>query len=159
MIVVSDTSTITNLHKVHQVDLLNIVFGTIIIPEGVYDELAVIPSQKLLLDSKPWIEIKEATDRDLYLQLRESLDHGEAEAISLSLDLGADFLIIDEQKGRQVAKGYGLTIIGLLGVLIEAKNRGALTTVKPTLEALTSNHGFRVSKSLFRKVLKQAGEE
>jgi len=159
VIVVSDTSTITNLHKVHQVDLLHIVFGTIIVPKGVYDELAVIPSQKLLLDAKPWIEVKEATDRELYSKLREHLDHGEAEAISLSVDLDADFLIIDEQKGRQVAKNYGLTIIGLLGVLLEAKSRGALTAVKPTLEALINEHDFRVSKSLFKMVLKQAKED
>ncbi len=49
------------------------------------------------------------------------LDSGEAEAIALAVELKADYLLIDETKGRQIAASYGIKVTGIIGVLIKAK--------------------------------------
>lgn len=68
------------------------------------------------------------------LQLEKELDKGEAESIALAYSIKADYLLIDEIKGRTIAEKLGLKIVGLIGVLIEAKNKNIISTVKPLLD-------------------------
>ncbi|MGD1712441.1 hypothetical protein [Hydrocoleum sp. CS-953] len=56
------------------------------------------------------------------LNSQRNIHRGEAEAIILALELNADILLMDERKGRALAVSYNLKVIGLLGVLLEAKN-------------------------------------
>ena len=65
---------------------------------------------------------------------------------------------MDERKGRNVALRFGLKFIGLLGVLMEAKNKGLIQEVKPLLDALISKAGFWISPQLYNRVLESAGE-
>lgn len=53
------------------------------------------------------------------------LDRGQAEAIALAVAVDADVLLMDERRGRAVAMRLGQRAIGALGVLVEAKRRGA----------------------------------
>ena len=158
MIVVSDTTTITNLLKIKLLLLIKGLYGQILIPQAVYDELAVLSSQKRIIDSNDWMKVVQLKRFDLYDKLREILDKGESEAIALAIELNSDFLIIDEAKGRKVAKSYGIKIIGLLGILILAKEEGLIPAVKPYLAELRHKIGFRVSEKLYETILKQAGE-
>ena len=86
------------------------------------------------------------------------LDEGEAEAIALAKELATDLLLLDERRGRAIASCFGLRFIGLLGVPIEAKQRGCLLTVKPVLDDLVAKAGFWVSQQLYTRVLQAAGE-
>jgi uncharacterized protein len=90
--------------------------------------------------------------------LEDKLDRGEAEAITLAVELQADLLLMDERLGRAEAARFGLRFIGILGVLIEAKGRGLLQRVEPILDALQHDAGFRVSEALRARVLQAAGE-
>jgi predicted nucleic acid-binding protein len=85
--------------------------------------------------------------------LRQTLDGGEAEAISLALELQAEWILLDERDGRKVAKSLGLQVTGVLGVLLRAKQSGELSSLQPVLEELTQNAGFRIAPELLDRVL------
>ena len=159
MIVVSDTSPITNLAAVGQLDLLRQIYGRVIIPEAVFQELTVVGGHHpgAVAQQLDWIETRSVSNRLLVNVLRVDFDDGEAEAIALAQEMAADLLLIDEHLGRAVATRLGIRIIGLLGVLIEAKHRGLVQEVKPLVDTLM-NLGFHVKQDLYQRVLQAAGE-
>ncbi len=73
----------------------------------------------------------------------EAIDLGEAEAIVLALELEAELLLMDERRGRAVATAYGLSVTGLLGILLQAKRNGFIPLVKPVLDQLIKEADFR----------------
>ncbi len=85
------------------------------------------------------------------------LDLGEAEAITLAMDLGADLLIIDERLGRRHAQRIGLGITGSVGILLKAKKLGKLDQVKPFITELRAK-GIRLNNALIDQALKLANE-
>ncbi|CCI21527.1 conserved hypothetical protein [Microcystis aeruginosa PCC 9808] len=91
--------------------------------------------------------------------LADELDKGEAEAIALALELGADQVLIDERRGRRIAARLNLRYTGILGILVEAKNRGLISEVKPLLDALINQAGFWVAAPLYSSVLQIVDEE
>ncbi len=129
-LIVSDSSPITNLIQVGLLDILKKLFGEITIPEQVYWELANYEKQKTEIDVRSWILIRKVSNENEVLTFEGILDSGEAEAIVLSRELGAERLLIDEKKGREIAQKLGLKIIGLLGILVLAKRKGHITLLK-----------------------------
>ena len=91
--------------------------------------------------------------------MRRDLDEGEAEAIALILEKRGDLLLIDERKGRRVAQREGVAVIGLLGVLLEAKRRGIIPSLRETVGRLQTTAGFRISDALRERLLSEAGEQ
>jgi uncharacterized protein len=158
MLVVSDTSAISNLIQVELLDILHQLYGQIIIPKAVYEELSEIDSQKLLLDNLSWIHIETVKNQDFVHQLENELDQGESESIALAIELKADFLIIDELKGRKIAENLGIQIVGLLGSLLKAKEKGYLQMIAPILEKLSIQAGFHINPQLKTHILKLANE-
>jgi len=158
MIIVSDTSPITNLLKIGRVSLLQQVFKEIIIPNGVYEELIKIPSQKSQIENTKWIKKQDSKNKEFINDLLKILDRGESESIALAVELKADYLLIDEKKGRKIANEHGITITGLLGVLRRAKLKGYLEKVKPILDRLREETGFRIHQNLYKEILKDVGE-
>ena len=162
MTVVCNTSPISNLAAVGQLALLQQVYGSIVIPLAVADEIArvaTIYSQAASVPSQPWITIQSVVDGTVVQKLQgKKLDLGESEAIALALELDAELLIIDEQLGRGIAVNEGLNITGLIGVLLEAKNRGLIAKVKPIMNDLIVQARFRISTQLYTEILLLAGE-
>lgn len=161
MIVVSNTSPLTNLAAIGQADLLPRLFQTILIPTGVWRELQA-PERtwpgKTTLATATWLEKQDVQNQALVTVLQRDLDLGESESIALALELQADFILLDEREGRRAAQRLGLNIIGVLGVLLEAKKRGYVTAVHPLMDALRQTAGFYLSNAVYRHVLDLAGE-
>ena len=161
MIVVSDTSALANLAIIDHLWLLESIYQTVIIPDVVARELteASNPLIPAILQSG-WIQPQPLTNSELANQLQQErgLDAGEANAIALALELQADDLLIDERLGRQEALRLGLSIIGILGILLVAKQRSLIPQVQPVMDALISQAGFRVSSQLYQRVLALAQE-
>lgn len=164
MIIVSDTSPITNLAAIGRLDLLQTLYGHIIIPSEVYGEMVglskSVPGSREI-QTFDWIKTQKVLNRQKIVELRnarENIDLGEAAAIALALETKADLLLIDERRGRVIASEYGLNIVGLLGVLLQAKARKMILTVKPLVDQLIAEANFRVSQKLYESVLKAANE-
>jgi len=160
VIVVSDTSPITNLAAIRQLHLLRQLYEQIVIPRTVYNELTRLPDNPggIEVQSYDWVVVKSAEDTSLVNSLLSILDPGEAEAIALASESNADLLLIDERIGRRVAEGLNLRPIGLLGVLLEAKHRRYVPTIKPLIDDLVQIAGFRISQPLRQTILDAAGE-
>jgi predicted nucleic acid-binding protein len=103
--------------------------------------------------------LKVAENQGQVRQLRRDLDPGEAEAIVLAIEQHADLLLVDERRGRRVALDAGLTVTGLLGVLVQAKQTGLIVRGKPLLDDLIQLARFWIAPDLYKRVLAQLGEE
>lgn len=161
MIVVSNTSPLTNLAAIGQFHLLEALYGQILIADGVWAELNAFNtawpgSQEVATAS--WIARKSAHNKQSVLALQRDLDRGEAETIVLALQAGADLVLMDEHDGRYAAQRFGLRVVGVLGILIEAKNRVLIERLKPNLDALRQQAGFYMHKSLYEQVLELVEE-
>ena len=87
-------------------------------------------------------------DQSLVNLLRHDLGAGEAEAIALARECNADLLLIDERLGRSAAKSLGLKVVGLVGVLIEARERGLVLDAGTLINRLHIEAGFWISEDL-----------
>ena len=161
MIVVSNTSPLTNLAAIDHFGLFQKLFGEIQIAEGVWRELNAggrrHPGSREV-DRAPWVRRHTVGNQTLVTALRRDLDLGEAETLVLSLELRANLVLVDEQEGRHAAYRLGLRPLGVLGVLLQAKRQGEIKEVRPLVDALRFQAGFYLSESLFRQVLARAGE-
>jgi len=160
MIVVSDTSCISNFLFINELDLLQKIYSKIFIPLAVYNEiLALEKSGKDLnyLKSREWILVEKDFTRNISLLPPKNIDAGEAEAIDLAIYLKADRLLIDERKGSIFAKELGITTIGLLGILKIAKENHFISSVKKLLDQLIDNN-FWLSNQLYNIVLNSVNE-
>ena len=120
--------------------------------------MSKIPRQIEIIEENDWISVRQITNQKLYKSFDDKLDPGEAESIVLAIELDADLLLIDEKKGRKIAMKYGIKITGLLGILLEAKALGLIKEVKPALDMLIYNIGFRINPKLYQEILKKAKE-
>lgn len=163
MIVISDTSAITNLAAVQHLQLLPQLYTQVIIPEAVYRELTDINPPvpgTLEVQDAPWLEVRQVINSQVIEQLQGEarLDLGESEAIALAIELNADLLLIDERRGRAEANRLGLRITGLLGILVEAKRKNLIPAVKPLMDMLIATSEFRVSPGLYNQILEIVDE-
>jgi len=161
MIIISDTSPISNLFIVNRLHLLHDIYDRIIIPDAVYSELMALKQSNFNLSeiqNALWIEQKKVADISLLKQYENIIDKGESEAMVLAKELKADLLLIDESRGRRIAAQEGIRTIGLLGVLIEAKKMRLIKEVKPVMDELKAMARFRIKEELYNEILKLTGE-
>ncbi len=162
MTVVSDTSPILNLSAVGEAALLEKIFGELAAPTSVAQEILRLGSSSsgrftgVKLPS--FIKVLPVQNIAFADALKLQLHAGEAEAIALAVELNAARLLVDEHRARQVAARLGVPTIGCFGILLEAKRRGFLPEVRPTLEKLERQAGFWAGDALKATVLSAAGE-
>jgi len=153
MTVVSDTTAITTLLKAGHVDLLAKLFGHIIIPQAVEDELlAFHASLPGFINQHP---IAHGARR---LPGTESLGRGEAEAILLAKELGAALLLTDDRKARLAAERLGVKCAGLVSLILLAKQRGHIASVSAVIDALERRGRFHLTEAARLEALRAAGE-
>jgi predicted nucleic acid-binding protein len=131
----------------------------IIVPAAVVRELAVGRAAGIDLpdvESLPWVEVRTpASSRALALVT--DLGPGEAEVLALGLEARDSILILDDALARRVAAAHALRVRGTLGLLLDAKTRGLVSSIAPILDTLEGLR-FRVSPQTRDAVLRLAGE-
>jgi len=160
MEVVSNSSPIIHLSKIGRLDLLKFLFDTIKIPEAVYKECVIEggcrPEVKIIRDAK-WIKVVNIKDTNLTKLLKAEVDEGEAEAIALALEIGADLVLLDDYEAREKARLLGLKVTGTIGILLKAKKKGLIKSLKDEIENLQLG-GFWLRKDFVKKILKIVDE-
>ncbi|MDR1815008.1 MAG: DUF3368 domain-containing protein [Tannerella sp.] len=156
--VISNTTPILSLIKIEKLDILKELYGQIMIPEAVFNEMEVGKDWLFYTDLSKidWIRIEPIQQITSKLYLFD-LDAGEAEVIILAQEQKADLVIMDEIMGRRYAKQLGLKLTGTLGILLRAKEKGLIDDVAPLISNLIKN-GVWISPELIKVVLKKAGE-
>jgi len=158
--VVSNSSPLIHLAKLGQIDLLRRQFGEVIIPKAVWRESVEeggIREDAKAIASASWIRTVDVSPSLLLTALSIALDEGEAEAIALAAQTGADLVLLDERDARRIADAQRLRTTGLIGVLLFAKRQGQIVSLRKHLEQLKMT-GFRMSNELYRAALQFAGE-
>ena len=156
MLVIADSSPLIYLSRVGALHILPALFDEVVVPRAVWDETVERrPSAPGVdaLQQAPWLRVVD----DPPLQLDLGLDPGEISAILLAESLRADLLLMDERVGRKVAHARGLAVRGTLGVLVQARQQGSISALKPVLNALVAE-GFRIAPALIREALAHVGE-
>jgi len=158
LLIVSNSSVIIALARICRLDLLERLFGRILVPEAVWREITVEgkPGSEKVRRAR-FIHVERVRSERLASLLKEFVDDGEAEAIALALDISADILLVDDRDARDLAKKLGLQVMGTLGVLALAKYRGLIQEVKPIIDELVGS-GFWISSRILKEFLRESGE-
>ena len=159
MIVVSDTSPLCYLLLIEGIEVLPQLFERVIIPQKVYDELLAPDAPKVvqdwILQPPDWLEVQTVTGQ--FDPALNPLDVGEQEAITLALQLKADLILLDDLAARRIATGLQQDIIGLLGILGSAAEKGLIDF--PSAIARLQQTSFRASSKLIGSLLQQYQKE
>lgn len=162
MKVVTNSTPLIELSKINQLDLLQNVYGTILIPEEVYTEVVIDGIGKpgaAEVEAAEWIHRQSVVGKYQIrtLQTQHSLHLGECVTIILAQEVNAEQVILDDNAARQEAVARGLPVIGTVGVLLVAKAQSIIPAVRPILDKLRAQ-GTRVSQDLYYQVIAEAGE-
>lgn len=161
-LIIADAGPLIGLAKTGHLELLRLLYQTVIIPPMVCAELKPESNYqgsddlKSALD-KGWLIVSEKPSDDLLAPLKQILDPGEAEAIALAQQSEGALLIIDERRGRNVAAHRKIKIIGTGAVLLAAKHNQHIENIREPLSALV-DAGYRLSPRLVERLLIMAGE-
>ena len=148
-IIISDASCLILLNKIGELLVLKKLFGKVIITQIIASEYGN--------ELPEWIEVINPC-RDINQSVWElNLDEGEISAIALALEIENSLLIIDELKGRKIARELGIRITGTIGLLVDAKESGYIPLLKPILQKIRQTN-FRISENIFLEILAKAGE-
>jgi predicted nucleic acid-binding protein len=159
MSIVSDAGPILSFARAHRLDLLHQVVGKLIIPDAVYEDIVMHGAGRpgaSEVEVASWIVRESLKNRALVDQLPTRLHLGEREAIALAKERG-DALLVDEREARREARRHGITLLGSLRVLKEARDRGLIAQIKPTLDELIAA-GTYISDTLYQTFLDDVGE-
>jgi len=134
---------------------------TLYVPEGVYHEVVTRgegrPGSRQVAQA-PWLIRAKVRNHPAVDRFMRSIGRGEAEAIVLAKEVGADAIVLDDGMARRIAEREGRTVLGLLGLLLHRKQQGMVPAVKPLLDQIVAT-GFFIDEALYRRVLHEAGEE
>jgi predicted nucleic acid-binding protein len=155
MIVVADSGPLRYLLMIGHIDILPPLFDRVLIPVAVQHELTHHRTSALVrnwMENAPaWLEVHppfESADLST-----DGLDVGEQQAISLALHVAAQYILIDDEEGRLAATRRHFTVVGTVGILQRAANRGLLDFASAFSKLTATN--FRISPAFRRAILDQ----
>jgi predicted nucleic acid-binding protein len=157
MTVVSNTTPLNYLILIGRAEILRHLFGDVVIPEAVFNELTAASTPTSVRDwiaNKPaWLIVQQAPP--VLAEEMQEIQIGEKEAIGLAQAIRSDYVLLDDRRAREIAKHSGVKVVGTLGILISAAERG-LINLNEAIDALKKTN-FRVSPELLESLLNPEG--
>ncbi len=157
---VVNTSPLVFLGHLGRLALLQREGREICIPRAVAEEVAEKPdaaAQAVQAACAAWMQVRDVADRTAVSLVQAALHKGEAEAIVLATELQAERLVMDDLDARRFAARCGLKVVGTVGILLSAKRRGEIVSLREEIDRLAAL-GFRANPRLIAAVLQSAGE-
>lgn len=157
---VVDTSPLIFLGTLDRLNLLQRTDRIVYTPQAVFNEVLEkqdIAAQRIVTATNNWLKVQSVADTTAVGLIEADLHWGEAEAIVLVRELKAERLVIDDQDARRFADRCEIKTIGTLGILLAAKLRGEIPSLRIEIDRLLTA-GFRINPNLKAAVLKRAGE-
>jgi len=140
---------------IDEIDLLPAIFGQVILPHAVFQELqhpkTSLRVRQWVADLPAWLEVRKVAS--IANPALMGLDVGEREAIQLALELGISTVLIDEADGRKQAERLHLEVRGTLGILERGANLSKIN-LRQALNKLEQTN-FRVSPAVVAALLKR----
>lgn len=162
MILVLDASPLITLARIGSLDVLRPLADQIVIPEAVYAECVSRAAGRpgsIEIAQADWITYRKVENRARVEQLHTQIGLGEAEAIILAQEIGTHAtVVLDDATARRLAEQEGCRVVGLLGLVVMAKQRGQASAVRPLLDAMRSS-GFFIGDALYTTILRRVDEE
>jgi predicted nucleic acid-binding protein len=156
-IIISDASPLHYLVLIREAEVLPALYGEILIPQAVAEELLRSQTPEAvrawLLHPPAWLNIVPPRTEGISNPALADLGQGEGEAIALALDRHADLVLMDDREGVEVARRFGLTVIGTLGVLERAAERALIDLPEAVNRLQTTN--FRAAPHVIRALLER----
>ena len=147
--IISDTSCLIVLTNIGELELLHKVYGFIVTTIEIATEYGeTLPE---------WIRIETVKDKYCQQLLEMQIDKGESSAIALAIEMTDSTIILDDYKARKIATQLGLNFTGTIGVIVKAKLKGIIPSIKPLLEKVKKTD-FRLSEEIELLALKEANE-
>lgn len=143
MIVVADTTPIRYLVFLGRAEILREIFGTVHVPPEVLRvELRGRRTPEVV---RRWAEapptwLVERSPSRVDPDLPEKLQRGEIEAISLAIEMSADWMLMDDRDARKAARERGFQVVGTLAILEEGAVRGLVDIDRAVEELKGSNY-------------------
>jgi len=156
---ICDTSPIQYLYQLGLLQILPALGERIFVPPVVVEELAVGRSLGIsLLDIETlnWMTIRHPAS-EIALPLVAHLGPGETEVLMLTLEMPEAVAVLDDGVARQIAETLGLHFTGTLGLLLDAKNAGLVTEIRPLLDHLNALQ-FRLAHHTYEIIFQLADE-
>jgi predicted nucleic acid-binding protein len=160
MTVVCDATPLIYLAAIGKFDLFRLLYGRLTIPMAVHDEVVIHGAGRWGSSETAgaaWIDRQAVSNPANVISLQTFLHGGESEVVVLAEELHADLVIMDETAARRELARRGLTFIGTVGLLIEAKRLGLIAVLKPELDQLRKC-GFHLSDRVYLASLSMVGE-
>lgn len=158
-IVIADSSPLILLAKIERLDILSSLYDEIYIPEAVHNEINAIQDKvSEIVNSTPFIIRQSIVNTELLNGFPKTLHNGEIEAMVLYQERNADLLIMDDKRAVSEARRRGQNVVGLLGVIVKAKQEGIVDSIRQILNDLTLKHNYYISDDLVEGICKEFGE-
>ena len=159
--VIVNTTPLIALCHVGQLDLLYQMYGGIMIPQAVYQELSEKQDsicKKQVDSSLDWIFVENIENETAKSMFKSQLHDGEVEVMILAKEKNADLVIIDDANAKKYAKYLDLPVTGTLGILIKAKKQGYIKELKTVIQGMIDKNIY-ISDKLMKLCLEQVDEE
>ena len=156
--VVVNSSPLIVLFKSEQADLLPLLFKRIVVPEQVFSEVTDNKGDDSAKKNLPFVEwiIREKVEIPLSIAAW-NLGKGESSVFAYAMVETEHWAIVDDLAARRCAKTFGIQTIGTGGLLILAKRRGIIKSVKRRIDRFR-DAGLYLSESVIQLLLSEAGE-
>ena len=158
--IVCNAGPLIALAGIGQLGLLRELFGEVLVADEVRLEVEAGGKSGAgagMFQTEPGLRVT-SLSRKMDPLLASLLDRGEAATIALALQESAGLVLMDEVKGRRVARDvYGLAVIGTGRVLVEARRAALISEVRPLIGQMRAN-GYWLAETIVAEILRQAGE-